>query len=117
VTWAHLNDGADWTPAPARSPFCRKGHPFDGLYIVDGAFRKNTCSTCRRANNQTAFAARHRAAGTTPTQNNKSKTTCKRGHPFDQVITGSDGRLHRVCLACKRAAALASYYRRKGEVA
>jgi hypothetical protein len=116
VTWAHLN--GDWTPAPARSPFCRNGHPYDGLYVVDGKFRKNTCSICVRGHNQAASAARHRANGTTPQQWNKLKTLCKRGHKFAEgTILGSDGRQHRVCLTCKRAAALASYYRRKAEAA
>jgi hypothetical protein len=115
-TWAHLN--GDWTPAPARRVTCRKDHPYDGVYAPGGKFRKNTCSICVRGHNQAAFAARHLAAGTTPGPNNKTKMVCKRGHKFSEgTILGSDGRQHRVCLTCKRAAALAIYYRRKAEVA
>jgi hypothetical protein len=115
VTWKHLADG--WTPAPTRPATCRKGHRFDGTYTSPTGRRSRTCSTCRRENNKAALAARHRKNGTTPLQNNKFKTLCKRGHVFDRVIVRSDGGRHRVCLTCNRATALESYYRRRAQAA
>lgn len=94
----------------ARKTHCKNGHEFTPENTApQSSGRGRVCRTCNIERSRAFYEANKGDKQT----DNKDKTHCKRGHPFDaeNTIWRKDG--GRQCRACNKAASKAAYEARK----